>query len=229
VAAPEGRALITADYSQIELRIAAALTRDETLCAAYREGADVHTLTARRISGRETVTREDRQLAKAVNFGLLYGMGAERLQSYASLGYGVTLSPDEARRARARFFSTYRGIQAWHRRTADSTVPETRTVAGRRHRVRPDDFLLRLNLPVQGTGADGLKAALGLLWQRRDQAPGAFPVLAVHDELVIECDTGAVEEASAWLRSAMVDGMQQFIPDVPVEVELGAGETWGKG
>ena len=87
-------------------------------------------------------------------------------------------------------------------------------------------FTEKLNTPVQGTGADGLKLTLALLWERRAEAPGAFVVLAAHDEVVVECDAAAAEATSAWLKQAMVDGMAPLIDPVPVEVEVQAGATW---
>ena len=88
-------------------------------------------------------------------------------------------------------------------------------------------FTEKLNTPVQGTGADGLKLALALLWERRAEAPGAFPVLAVHDEVVVECDAGQAEAVSAWLRRAMLDAMGPLIEPVPVGVEVKVARTWG--
>jgi DNA polymerase-1 len=91
----------------------------------------------------------------------------------------------------------------------------------------------RLNAPVQGTAADGLKLALALLWGRRDECPGAVPVLVCHDEIVVECDEGDAEKAKAWLKKAMIDGMNEVLngpgvegPRVPVEVETQIGKTW---
>jgi DNA polymerase-1 len=86
----------------------------------------------------------------------------------------------------------------------------------------------RLNTPVQGTGADGLKLALALLWERREQAPpGTFPVLAVHDEIVLECDKDKAASAAAWLKQAMLDGMAPLIEPVPVEVKVRISNAWG--
>jgi DNA polymerase-1 len=85
----------------------------------------------------------------------------------------------------------------------------------------------KLNSPVQGTGADGLKLALALLWERRDQAPGAFPVLVVHDEIVVECGRDEADAVSAWLRQAMTDAMSPLTAPVPVEVEVKVARTWG--
>jgi DNA polymerase I-like protein with 3'-5' exonuclease and polymerase domains len=85
----------------------------------------------------------------------------------------------------------------------------------------------RLNTPVQGTGADGLRRALALLWERRNECPGAVPVIACHDEIVIECDERQAEAATVWLKKAMVDGMEALIAPVPVEVSVTAGKGWG--
>ena len=163
-----GRVFVKADYSQIELRIAAQISGDTAMQAAFRAGEDLHTKTARAVLGREP-TQHDRQLAKALNFGLLYGMGAERLRTYAQDDYGVTLSEDEAAQFRQRFFQTYPGLRAWHRAQRDGEVT-TSTLAGRpRHGVSA--FTEKLNSPVQGTGADILKGALARLWADRARCP----------------------------------------------------------
>src|SRR5215217_2754045 len=92
IRAPEGRIFVIADYSQIELRIAAKISGDQEMLCAYAEGRDLHTFTAQSLIGREEISKEDRKLAKAVNFGLLYGMGVKGLQSYALKSYGVRMS-----------------------------------------------------------------------------------------------------------------------------------------
>jgi len=91
----------------------------------------------------------------------------------------------------------------------------------------------RLNSPVQGTGADGLKLALAYLWERRYECPGAVPILAVHDEIVVECDEGDAKKVEAWLKQTMIDGMDEVVsgpkadgPSVPIEVEAKASKTW---
>jgi DNA polymerase I-like protein with 3'-5' exonuclease and polymerase domains len=227
-AAPPGRVLVKADYSQIELRIAAKIADEPTMLDAYRNNLDLHTLTARRILGKEEVTKADRQLAKSVNFGLLYGMGANGFRDYARSNYGVELTEDEARQYRDAFFQTYPGLRKWHRNagaTNDRAI-HTWTLGGRR-RTGVTRFTEKLNTPVQGTGADGLKAALGLLWERRQEVPGAFPVLVVHDEIVVECDLGQSEAVSTCLKRTMIDGMAPLIDPVPVEVEASVAPTWG--
>ncbi|VTT99013.1 dna-directed dna polymerase : DNA polymerase OS=Meiothermus silvanus (strain ATCC 700542 / DSM 9946 / VI-R2) GN=Mesil_1349 PE=3 SV=1: Prim-Pol: DUF3987: DNA_pol_A_exo1: DNA_pol_A [Gemmataceae bacterium] len=245
--APPGRTLVKADYSQIELRIAAKLTGDKRMLAAYRSGEDIHTLTARALLGKDEVGKADRQLAKSVNFGLLYGQGAKGLMAYALGSYGVTLTEAEATAHRETFFKTYAGLRAWHQKVRNTikakfdadpdAVHDVRTLAGRRRllpvakkpacRAPYPNITEALNTPVQGTGADGLKAALALLWERRDRCPDAFPVLFVHDEIVVECDEAKSAATVEWVKAAMVDGMAPLIAPVAVEVEATVGRTWG--
>jgi DNA polymerase-1 len=228
IRAPEGRVFVIADYSQIELRIAAKISGDTEMLAAYAEGQDLHTLTAQSLTGYKDVSKDDRKLAKAVNFGLLYGMGAKGLQSYALRSYGVEMSLEEAVLYRRRFFETYPGLKRWHdneRRAWHRNEGETRTLTGRR-RMSVERLTDRLNAPVQGTAADGLKLALAFLWKRRDECPGAVPILVCHDEVVVECDADKAEEAKEWLDQAMNDGMDAVVnvtePHILIEVEASA-------
>jgi DNA polymerase-1 len=177
------------------------------------------------VLGKSEVTKADRQLAKAVNFGLLYGMGVKALVATAASNYGVTLTEGEATAHRNTFFRTYPGLRKWHKSTPEEPI-ETRTLAGRR-RLGVERYTEKLNTPVQGTGADGLKRALALLWERRAVCPDAFPVLFVHDEIVVECDEARAAEAATWVRDVMCDGMAPLIDPVPVEVEVTTGRTWG--
>jgi DNA polymerase-1 len=226
-AAPPGRVLVKADYSQIELRIAAKIANETNMIEAYRRGDDLHVLTARQVVGNNEISKADRQLAKAVNFGLLYGMGARGFRVYARTKYGVELTEEQAQQYRSAFFKAYPGLAAWHRKVGrtEKRPIETRTLAGRRV-LNVSGFNEKLNTPVQGTGADGLKRALGLLWERRGKCPGAAPVLVVHDEIVIECDQSQADDAAVWLKQAMLDGMTSLIDPVPVEVEVSIARTW---
>jgi len=219
-----GRVLVKADYAQIELRLAAQIAPDERLVEAFQRGDDMHTVTARTVLGKTDVTKADRQAAKAVNFGLLYGMGAKGLRQYAAEEYGVHWTEQEAQTVRGRFFAAYRGLQAWHRSQTDGEV-DTRTVAGRR-RLGVERFTEKLNTPVQGSGADGLKAALGILWETRDRAPSAAPILVVHDEIVVECDREQADEARDWVVDAMRGGMETVLHRVPAEVEATICADW---
>jgi DNA polymerase-1 len=235
--APSGRVLVKADYSQIELRIAAKVADETAMIQAFRRGDDLHELTARLVTGKKKVSKQDRQLAKPINFGLIYGLGAKALRMKALTDYGVSLSLEDARRYRAAFFTAWPGIGAWHARInkhrwralMDNTLPsETRTLAGRRVLVKRDLWHgARANYVVQGTGGDAIKLALALLWERQDQCPGAFPVLAVHDEIVVEADAEQAAAAAAWVEAAMVDAMALLIAPVPVVVQVTVAQTWG--
>ena len=173
------------------------------------------------------MTKADRQLAKAVNFGLLFGLGAKGLRGYARSNYGLDLSEAEAQRYRRAFFAAYPGLGRWHRRAGSSSAAECRTLAGRRRLLDAQTpYTHRLNSPVQGTEADGAKLAMALLWERRADCPGAFPVLFVHDEIVIESGAGQADAAATWLRQAMLNAMAPLLDPVPVEVEVKVGQTW---
>jgi DNA polymerase-1 len=226
--APPGRVLIKADYSQLQLRIAARIADDQAMLNAYARGEDLHTRTAQQITGKADVSKADRQLAKAVNFGLLFGLGVRGLRGYARSNYGLDLTEAEAKRYRKAFFVAYPSLARWHRRAGTSAAKECRTLAGRRRLLdAKTPYTHRLNSPVQGTEADGAKLAMALLSERREQCPGAFPVLFGHDEIVIEADAGQADAAAAWLKQAMLDAMAPLLEPVPVGVEVSIARTWG--
>jgi DNA polymerase-1 len=205
--------------------------------APFANGDDLHTITARHITGKAEVTKDERQLAKVLNFGLLFGMGVRRLKEYAKQEYGVELTERQASEHRRRFFAAYPGLAKWHQeeareqfraRTDPSRKNESRTILGRRRLFDAGTPLtFRLATPVQGSEADGAKLAMALLWERRDQCPGAVPVFFVHDEIVIEVDEGQADAAAEWLQQAMVDGMKDILEPIPCEVEVSIGRTWG--
>ena len=248
IVARPGCVLVKADYSQIELRIAAKVANEPAMIAAYRNGQDLHTLTAAKIAGKLSaeVTKADRQLAKAVNFGLLFSMGWKSLRGYAKANYGVNMTETDARKAHRMFFLAYPGLERWHadvRRKVKqlyasnpAAIHNTLTLGGRKRTLsvaaRKADRTTypsvndALNTPVQGTGADGLKAAIALLWERRAESPGAVPVLFVHDEIVVEVPAADADRAKDWLVRCMVDGMAPLVDPVPVEVEATVGPTW---
>ena len=227
--APPGRCLIVADYSQIELRVAAQLARDARMLAAYQAGDDLHLLTASHLSGKpmELVSRQERQAYKAVNLGLIYGMGAEGLRETARQSYGVDMPLEQATLFRRRFFETYRGIHEWHQRIKGDAAREGRTLTGRRFPFSPEAGLPeRSNLPVQGTAADIIKKALGMLVNRLDQE--TWIVAVVHDEILLECPAAGAKEAAALLRSTMEEAANAILPDVPTMVEAVISASWAE-
>jgi DNA polymerase-1 len=224
------RALVKADYATIELRLAAVIAEDRAMLAAFAEGADLHRRTAAEVLGipEQAVTREQRQLAKALNFGLIYGMGARTLVEHAATGYGVQMSEQEAEQHRVRFFRAYPGIRRWQQ-SLGCAAAETRTLAGRR-RLSVPTFAQRANSPVQGSGADGLKAALGRLWRHRHEVPTARLVATVHDEVVAECPAAEAAAVADWLQRHMVAGMEEIVTGrVPIVVETTIARDWAGG
>jgi DNA polymerase-1 len=226
---PEGRLFINADYSQIELRIAAVLTRDRVMLDAFNQGVDIHSLTASRIGRKqlETVTPEERQKAKAINFGLLYGMGAETLQAYARTAYHVEMSIREATEAKEAFLDLYRGIALWHEETkalCNRKLPtyQTRTFSGRRRLFTAPWLTAMLNSQVQGTGADILKLAMCYL----DEYDWLDLVAVVHDETLIEVDADRAAEGLAAVNSEMVSAGEAFLKGVPVVVDAAVVPCW---
>jgi len=224
---PPGHKLIIADYSQIELRIAAEISRDQNMLKAYNNGYDLHKLTASIITRKpiDQVTKEQRQAAKAVNFGLIYSMGAKGLIATARNDYGVVLSPDEAKLFRQRFFEFYKGIQEWHRRIYQSGARETRTIGGRRRIFESFEFTKLLNSPVQGTSADITKRALCLLSERLTGTEVKI-IGCIHDEVILEAPESESDEVRDLLRSTMIEAGEYYLKSVPVEVEVSVVDNW---
>jgi DNA polymerase I-like protein with 3'-5' exonuclease and polymerase domains len=229
-----GYRFIVADYSQIELRIAAQVAPDDRMIAAYRDGEDLHRLTAALVNDvpLEQVTKAQRQSAKAVNFGLIYGMGAKGLKDYAKSSYGVELTLDEATRFRTKYFEAYAGLARWHRQL-DAKLRGgsvyARTLSGRRRFLQAKDRKLTTmaNTPVQGLGADILKVALALTHDRL-RGLDAYLVNTVHDEIVVEAEASIADQVKDIVTTAMVEAGERFLTAVPVLVEVGICSDWGE-
>jgi DNA polymerase I-like protein with 3'-5' exonuclease and polymerase domains len=201
---------------------------------AYKAGADLHKLTAATMLGKpeEQVTKADRQMAKAVGFGNLYGQSAQGLVKYAASSYGVTLDEDQATDIRQAFFRTYSRLRQWHgtsHNQAESGVTEVRTRSGRRRLIPGtasdwERFTALVNTPVQGGTADGMKQALVLIAERLPES--ARIVSTVHDEVVVECDEGHRDECGSIVKVAMIEAMAALFPEVPIEVSLNVGSSW---
>jgi len=240
VRAPGGKALVKADYSQIELRILAKVSGDPALMETFERRQDLHRVTAAKMFGvsqEEEVADEQRKAAKSINFGLVYGRGPKSLAE--QLGTEVRT----ARLLIEQYFSAYPKVKDYLGKASEAAL-RTGTVmstAGRTRRFEDISAMSKAqiaalrreatNFPIQATCADGLKLALALLFERRDECPGATPILAVHDEIVVECDEGEAEKVEACLKKAMRDGMDAVInasePHVPIEVETSVSQTWG--
>jgi DNA polymerase-1 len=230
--APPGHLIVSADYSQIELRIMAHLSRDEGLLSAFAKGLDVHRATAAEIFGVDTaeVTSEQRRYAKVINFGLIYGMSAFGLA--ANLG----IERDAARNYIERYFARYPGVRRYmddtRRLAHDQGYVET--VFGRRLWLaeingpsgprRAAAERAAINAPMQGTAADLIKMAMIVVQRWLDESGlGTRLVMQVHDELVLEVPEHELDEVRRGVCERM-SGVAAL--DVPLVVEAGAGANW---
>jgi DNA polymerase-1 len=236
--AEKGCKLIAADYSQIELRIAASIANDTKMIEAFKAKADIHTATAAEIweVPPDQVTFEQRRAAKAINFGILYGMGANSLAASAGL------SVPEARNFIKKYLTVYKGLQSYmdEAKAQAKTLGYVETLFGRKRYlpeinsgvpfVRAEAERMAVNMPIQGTNADIIKMAMIKLHARIGKRYGfgkdadVKMLLQVHDELVFEVREPLVKEASGWIREAM-EGVAEL--KVPIDVEVETGDTWG--
>ena len=230
--APQGKKLIDADYSQIELRLLACISGDQNMINAFQNGVDIHTVTASQVFGvpPEAVTPEMRKSAKAVNFGIVYGISAFSL----SEDLGVTRA--EADDYIKSYFRTYPGIERYLSETVERAKREgyVTTLSGRRRSIpeltsgkgmlKKFGERVAMNSPIQGTAADIIKKAMIRVDRALQKAAlDARLILQVHDELIVECSKKDVSAAAEILRREM-EGVMQLA--VPLTVELNIGDSW---
>jgi DNA polymerase I-like protein with 3'-5' exonuclease and polymerase domains len=231
---PEGRKLIIADYSQIELRILAEFSGDQGFMDAFNSGADLHKVTASQVFNTplDQVTKEQRDFAKRLNFGVVYGIGAQRF----ALMTGLTVP--EAENVLRKYFGTYRQLDTYLREAADSAVRDrqARTASGRLVRFRYDDKDRQQismtqrngkNTPIQGTSADILKRALRLL-KKELRNSDAQIVNIIHDEIVVESAAEQAYEVAAKVERVMCEAGEEYLKTVPVKVETEIATEWVK-
>ena len=230
-----GNVLIIADYAQIELRVAAQLAPCQAMRRVFQDGRDPHRATAATLAGKpeSAISSHERKLAKAVNFGFLFGMGARRFQDYALASYGLELDATAAQAARDAFFATFPGIAAWHRKISNLEPRSHRepitvhTALGRRKRFPAGHFSFNaaLNIPVQGTAAEGFKRAMIDL--HAALAPlGGRGVLCVHDEYLAEVPEDRAEAARVLVSRTMEAAMATVVPGVPIVAEAHIARSW---
>lgn len=232
--APEGRKLVIADYSQIELRILADFSEDRNFIGAFESGQDFHSATAAQVFALEAkdVTPDQRSFAKRLNFGVVYGLGAARFAQMAGL------SQSEGENTLRKYFATYPRMDQWLREQSKSILidRQTRTKSGRLARINfdPNDRgsigsaqRYAKNMPIQGTSADILKRALRLLHDDiRDTS--AKLVNIVHDEIIVECAAAEAERTAEILESAMLRAGKDFVEKVPIKVDVHTADEWTK-
>ncbi|WP_413505216.1 DNA polymerase I [Serratia grimesii] len=231
--APEGYRIVAADYSQIELRIMAHLSQDEGLLKAFAAGEDIHRATAAEVFGLplDKVTNEQRRSAKAINFGLIYGMSAFGLARQLGIPRG------EAQRYMDLYFERYPGVLDYMERTRQQAASQgyVSTLDGRRlylPDVNSSNGMRRkaaeraaINAPMQGTAADIIKRAMIEVdaWLQAQEKPLVRMIMQVHDELVFEVHESVIEESSQHIRELMENSMMLA---VPLKVDVGVGANW---
>ncbi len=230
--ARDGYVLVDADYSQIELRVLAALADDENMINAFHSGADIHSITASQVMGipLETVTSADRRKAKAVNFGIVYGIGA------FSLSQDIGTSVQEADRYIKGYLANYSGVADFMENAKKSAKEKgyAETYFGRRRylpELNESNAIRRgfgervaMNMPIQGTAADIIKIAMINVYARlKEEYPKAKLIMQVHDELIIETPEGDAEGVKALLKETMENACKM---SVPFTVEVQSGKTW---
>jgi DNA polymerase-1 len=223
-----GKKLVVADYSQIELRVAAEISGDRTMITAYQEGQDLHCLTASLITGKPLgeISKAQRQAGKPVNFGLIYGCGAKKLGQTAENDYGVVKPLEEWKTYRKQFFKVYKGIARWHSQLERDRPIEIRTLSNRRRQWSECPWVTATsNSIVQGTAADITKKALALLPSAL-AGTGAKLIGTVHDEILLECPETTASNAARILQEVMVTAGETYLKRVPVEVEVKVAESW---
>ena len=233
VASP-GKVLVDADYSQIELRLLAHIANDETMIAAFRSGEDIHAVTASQVFGvpLDEVTPLQRSHAKAVNFGIVYGISA------FSLAQDIGVFQSEAKAYMDSYFAKYHGVREYMTRVVEQAKADgyVTTLFGRRRdlpELKSSNFNLRsfgervaLNMPIQGTAADIIKAAMVRVDARmRAEYLQARLLLQVHDELIVECPA---EEAET-VKGILIEEMEHVVDyRVPLLVDAKIGASWAE-
>lgn len=230
--AAEGKILADADYSQIELRVLASLANDRVMIDTFKENRDIHTETAASVFGtpKEWVDEDMRRKAKAVNFGIVYGIGAY------SLAQDINSTQSEAKKYIEDYLTHFSGVKEYMANITQSAETDgyAVTLFGRR-RFIPEILAankvvkalgkrIAMNTPIQGTAADIIKIAMIKVYRRlKEELPEARLILQVHDELIVEAPTGLADRAAAILKEEMEQAVKL---NVPLYVEAKCGKTW---
>ena len=230
VEAPDGWTLVDADFSQMELRLAACLANDETMIEAFKNNKDLHTVTAEAIGC-------ERQIAKSANFGLLYGSGAKGLRNYAGAS-GITMTEEKAAAIRHEWLITFKGIAQWQQdnalranETEGNAWAEVRVPVSEMRRYLKGDLnrlTVRCNTPIQGAGAAILKCSLGNLWPLVKEAGEDVVRIAaaVHDEILLLVREETADEWAAVLKQVMEEAEAMWLGEIPSLAEVSIGKTW---
>lgn len=240
-----GWSFVEADFSQVELRIAAMFSRDPALTRAFTTGGDPHRETASRVLGKapELITKEERKMAKAVNFGFLYGMGANKFRIYADEKYDVQVSLDEAKAYRKAFFDQYAALEPWHERqrrlvrnlqyvqSPTGRIRHLPTILSTDEMVQGEAEREAINSPVQGFASDLTVLSMVLLLERLDHVTARI-IGNVHDSILFEVREEAVQGVTETIKEVMehlpLKALFGYQTTIPIEAEVTVGQHWGE-
>lgn len=232
--AEKGFSLVSADYSQIELRILAHITKDKNLVKAFKENRDIHNHTASLVFNipESKVSEQQRRMAKVVNYGLIYGM------SEYGLAQGLDIPKEEAMQFIQTYYALYPDVDQWRRQAIELAEKNgfTETLFGRKRpllEINSDNHTLKeaakraaINTPIQGTAADIIKLAMIEVEKRlTDAGVKSGLLLSIHDELLYEIEDDRIDEANSIIKEAMENVVRL---DVPIEVKIGNGKNWAE-
>jgi len=236
--AENGNKIVTADYSQIELRILAQLSGDDEYIRAYKEGTDLHRLTASKVFNKplDKVTGDERSVAKTVNFGIAYGMWVPSLQAKLK-PYGIEVDEDEARNIIDGFYNAYPKVTKYLNTISSLGMRHlsVRTLAGRlikfeRPECKKDQSGVKRqckNFPIQGLCADMVKIAIGNIFLKLEPLGVKF-IATVHDEIVFECTKEQADFVKTTVMDEMSKAASRFITDLPCYAEAFTNDYWHK-
>ena len=234
--ASEGFKIITADYSQIELRIIAEVSQEPEFIKIYKNNGDLHKKTASLVLGKpeSQITKEERQQAKAVNFGFAYGLGAKSFKQKAKNDYGINISEDDAQDKRNKFFDNYPILNLYLKQIGIKAAQDQQIINKAGRVVRFEATLaswqyenMGKNTPIQSLSADITKTAMGNLYMLLK--PYNIKLInTVHDELVFECIDKDIEICKKIINDVMVETSQKYIISIPAPVEVNVSQEWSK-
>ena len=216
--AEEGRTFAVADFSQIEVRVAAEVSQDKNMLHVYREGLDIYKFTASKIFNvaLDKVTKEQRQLGKLLVLGLLYGLGAPGFVHYVKKGAGIVVKESEAHKMINAFRETYSGFRDWQLNQAQKSEDTgyAKTLMGKIRKLEPGNtYGAGLNMPIQGTAAEIIFLALNKMWKLiAKERLDCYIILTVHDEIMLDCKTEISDKCCRALETVMVEAFAEVFP-----------------
>ena len=223
--AREGYMFVVADYSQVELRILAEVSRDSTLIDAYKNDLDLHTITASKVLNKpiESINDVERKIGKSLNFGIVYGITENGIQNQIKKNLGIELTREEAMEYRTNFFGAYKEVYA-----IQDILLKSQKITSLGGRIWSENLKSnqKLNYCIQGTGADILKVALSYLMEIKDNTWKLCAV--VHDEILLEVPENDTYRAKEALKSSMEQAMNKFVKQVPCKVDIKINNSWCK-